>query len=373
MPYDSFCYGAGIEPRKWSTESKEALETKIEAVESKKKKIEGVGTDDVSKINGDKVVVAQIPHTKGKIQAIAWGPNQDDTRLGCVDQAGACFVWETTKKKRMYGCVSTFAQCMAISQDQENPMMLVGGMRNATVLYKKDPDSAIMKESKTWILHDGYISSLHFLDNGKRYISSSGDANICIFDISAAATEVVCTMRGHTKDAQSIKFAKDDKAKNTFITCSSDKTVKMWDIRSATCVATFESESELNSCCIFPDGKLIAAGGEKDKTFVFDVRAMKQVGKYARNNMKTASCEFSRSGRELYIGHDDGALIVWDMFGSGENKNYVKKIEAHTTYDGAKKVDITASRVCAMEISPAGYLTTGGFDGKVNIWGAKPE
>jgi len=132
------------------------------------------------------------------------------------------------------------------------------------------------------------------------------------------------TLRGHEKDAQSIKFARDGK-ENTFITCSSDKTVKLWDMREGKVAKSFATDSELNACAFFPNGNLIAAGGEKDKTYVFDVRAYRELQKYARNNMKTASCEFSSSGRELYVGHDDGAIIVWDMFASGENKNYAKK------------------------------------------------
>ena len=180
-------------------------------------------------------------------------------------------------------------------------------------------------------------------------------------------------MRGHAKDCQSIKFPRDDPSKNTFITCSSDKTVKMWDVRCASCTHTFVTDSELNACTIAGDGNLIACGGEKDKTYVFDVRSYEMVGKYARNNMKTASCEFSKSGRELFIGHDDGALIVWDIFGSGDNKMYSKKIEAHTTFFSDKKVDVTRSRVQALEVGPAGFLASAGFDGSVKIWGAAPR
>ena len=71
-----------------------------------------------------------------------------------------------------------------------------------------------------------------------------------------------------------------------------------------------------------------------------------------------------------YVGHDDGSIIVWDMFGSGDNKQYAKKIEAHTTLDASGKIDITSSRVQALEVGPRGYLASAGFDGYIKIWGA---
>ena len=147
----------------------------------------------------------------------------------------------------------------------------------------------------------------------------------------------------------------------------------MWDVRSGICTHTFESDSELNACAIFPNGNLIAGGGQKDKTYLWDVRAYKLLNKYARNNMKTASCEFSKSGRELFVGHEDGSIIVWDIFGSdGENRTYESKIEAHVVKEQGdpSKIDTSKSRVQILDVGPAGFLASGGFDGKVKIWGA---
>ena len=199
---------------------------------SKKKKYEGTGGDGLAKLAGkhaDHVVKKTIPHSTGsKIQALAWGPGESDQRMAVVDQIGTLFVWHTAQTRRMYGCVYPFAQCVALNADQANPMVLVGGMRNATVLYKKVQGEPQLKETKTWVAHDGYISSLKFMNDNK-YISSGGDADIRIFDLNAAKTnESLCIFRGHSKDCQSIKFARDDKSMQKFITCSSDKTTKVF-------------------------------------------------------------------------------------------------------------------------------------------------
>jgi len=330
-------------------------------------------------------VKKMIPHGKkssdgqapNKIMALAWSKSANDPRMAIIDQMGACFVWDTEKTLRCGGFIYPFAQCLALAPKScATPMVLVGGMRNASELYIQEPGVAKMKAKKTWIAHDGYISSIHFMAEGAKYISSSGDGDIRLFDIEKSGkSDSLVTLCGHSKDAQSIKFPRDDKSENVFITCSSDKTVKMWDLRSAECTHTFKTFSELNACSMFPNGQMIACGGEKDKTFVFDVRANRIVNLYRRNNQKTASCEFSKSGRELYVGHDDGSIIVWDIFASGKNKEYAHKIEAHTTFKDEKKTkpDETASRVQVLDVGPDGFLASGGFDGKVKIWGAPDD
>ena len=110
--------------------------------------------------------------------------------------------------------------------------------------------------------------------------------------------------------------------------------------------------------------------GEKDKTYVFDVRAYALVSKYARNNQKTASIAWSKSGRHLYVGHDDGALITWDIFSSGENKMYASKSEAHLVRHPDGRPDTTSSRVQELSVNHDGVLASCGFDGCVNLWTA---
>jgi WD40 repeat protein len=310
--------------------------------------------------------------SSNKLNGLQWAPSgQFETRIGYVRQDHMFGVMDVTKNNGVWGGKAPWAQCIAMHPSVDG-IIATGGMENATKLWAKSDTPGKVANTKTIIEHDGYIASLFFLNGGNDYISASGDSDIRVIDVEKGTTKL--RFCGHDKDAQSLCFPADTPGGKRFATCSSDKTVKLWDLTSGKCTHTFLTDSELNACSMFPNGEMVACGGEKDKTYILDVRAYKQVSKYARNNQKTASCQFSRSGRQLYVGHDDGALITWDIFDDGANKNYASKIEAHTNfYPGTQKPDITSSRVQAMDVNADGVLATCGFDGKLKIWSAPPE
>ena len=47
---------------------------------------------------------------------------------------------------------------------------------------------------------------------------------------------------------------------NILASCSSDKTIKIWDIESGACLSTLDVDGEVCSVSFSPDGEFIAAG-----------------------------------------------------------------------------------------------------------------
>lgn len=341
------------------------------------KQVEGDKTTDQIQVS---VAIKQLKSDKDKIPVKITGFNWCSATdanapfYGCIAYARQDHMMAVVNSNNctITGKVTKFAQCVALHP--KSNIILSGGMDNATTMWKKEDGKNDLQMTKVITEHDGYICSLEFCEGGDKFMSTSGDSDTRLFDVERKTS----TMRfcGHSKDAQSLSFVPDGSAPQVFATCSSDKTVRLWDIRTEKCTAVMTTESELNTCSWFPNGSAIACGGEKDKTFFYDVRALKQIAKYARNNQKTASTCFSASGSHLYVGHDDGAIIIWDVFGNCENKAYVAKVEAHSYRDFKtdKIPNATRSRVQEMKLSPHGVLTSAGFDGHLRLWkGAKGE
>merc|ERR1711935_662272 len=147
---------------------------------------------------------------------------------------------------------------------------------------------------------------------------------------------------GHVGDANSIRFARDGN-QNIFVTCSTDKTCRVWDARNSTQAAThtFEASGECNGAAFFPSGQAVAACCHDGKAFLWDLRTQNKLQVFGRNGSKVSACDFSKSGRIFYCGYEDGHVGLWDTFGSGGIKH---KVTAHTDNEVNNKI-VSQTRV----------------------------
>lgn len=132
-------------------------------------------------------------------------------------------------------------------------------------------------------------------------------------------------------------------------------------------------EDKLTAADFFPNGNAIASGGQGQTTYMWDIRSIKQIAAFKRNNMKVTGVAFSISGRALYVSHEDGRVIVWDTFGSQENQKYAIKHDAHFVSIDPKNSKAGAapeSVITFCSLKPDGeFLATGSFNSDIKVWG----
>jgi len=329
-----------------------------------------------------------VPSGKGKrqipkkINGIKWGDGGAEfkDRIAFARQDHVLTVYDCAKKTMVAAAKAPWTQCMAMHKNK----VVSGGMDNAVTVW--DVQSGKLAEKKKIVEHDGYISSLVMSKDGTKYFSSAGDGDSRLVDLAKSTT--ITRFCGHTKDALSLNFARDDEGQKLFATCSSDLTVKLWDVVSGKCVADLKGKpgvgmfpsycrrgldapvAAYNTCAMFPMEKMyVAAGGVGDFVYLFDIRTQTMVTAYRRDNQDVTSLAWSSSGRVLYAGEDDGSIIVWDIYtNDGENRSYSEKKQAHVAYDHANNIDKTQSVVQSLAVSEDGILASGGFDSKVILW-----
>ena len=193
-------------------------------------------------------------------------------------------------------------------------------------------------------------------------LSAGGDGNVAKYDIEKGA--VTGVGKGHIGDANTIRFPTGVQGGgNLFCTGSTDKSVRIWDVRDLKCVAHFKAAGEVNCSAFFPNGNAVASADHDGQCIVFDVRTGGKLQVFTRKKQRAATCDFSLSGRIFYVGYEDGHVGLWDTFATG--KGITAKVQAHT--DCARSID---KMVHNLRLAPDGNVfATGAYDGLLKIWG----
>ncbi|XP_057992709.1 DENN domain and WD repeat-containing protein SCD1 isoform X2 [Hevea brasiliensis] len=229
---------------------------------------------------------------------------------------------------------------------------------------KQDLSTAGQKKTQTNVRvlrgHGGAITALHCVTKrevwdlvGDRedagfFISGSTDCMVKIWDPSIRGSELRATLKGHTRTVRSVSSDRgkvvsgsDDQSvivwdKQTsqlleelkghdaqvscvrmlsgerVLTAAHDGTVKMWDVRTDTCVATVGRCSSAVLCMEYDDSTgILAAAGRDAVANIWDIRAGRQMHKLLGHTKWIRSIRMV--GDTLVTGSDDWTARVWSV------------------------------------------------------------
>ena len=304
-----------------------------------------------------------------KIQAMAW--HKDSKSLIVADQGGNLVLWDAKMKLRKKFVLAPFM--LAATLHPEKNLAVVGGMENIINVYDINPelgtDCKLVKQLEG---HDGYISSLLYMDNAAKantLLSSGGDGSIIAWDEDTWQKKA--EFIGHTDGCGSLcKPMNGCDDVNMFATASSDQTVRIWDLRSGQSSYTLHVPAGSNRCCFYPTGTAIAAGCTNGTVYVYDLRSQTPFCTHERNKSSVSSMDVSKSGRAIYVGYDDGIVCGWDSFFASDPSAHAFKLDAHQTSGTSHSGTVHQRKVAHLSFAPDGScFATGGFDSLIKIWG----
>ena len=146
-----------------------------------------------------------------------------------------------------------------------------------------------------------------------------------------------------------------------FATSSTDKTMRVWDLRQPLAVRKFTAKYPANCCAMMPESKGVMCGCDNASYEFWDIGSGQQA---ARGKVKKGRCEsitISASGRIVYTGWDTGTLIVAD--------SYIPDNRKELTKDNCKGMHDAA--VCGLSTAPDGTaIVSSSFDCTAKVWGA---
>jgi WD40 repeat protein len=136
---------------------------------------------------------------------------------------------------------------------------------------------------------------------------AADDKTVVLLD--ARTHEPAASFQGHEKAVLSATFSRDSRR---LASCSSDRTVRVWQVGSGACQVLSGHTDEVFAAAFHPDGKRLATAGRDRAVWLWDLGPGEEVARLLGHTSYVWSLAFSPDGRTLASGSGDGTVRLWD-------------------------------------------------------------
>ncbi|XP_075981702.1 guanine nucleotide-binding protein subunit beta-5 [Anticarsia gemmatalis] len=290
---------------------------------------------------------------QSKVLCSDWSP--DKRHIVSSSQDGKLIVWDAfaTAKELTIAMPSTWV--MACAYAPSGNMIAAGGLDNKVTVFPLggagDEEPAARK--RTFATHTSYMSCCLFPNTDRQILTGSGDGTCALWDVESG--QLLQSFQAHAADVMALDLAPSDMG-DTFVSGGCDRAVLVWDMRTGQAVQAFDThDSDVNSVKYHPSGDSLATGSDDSCCRLFDLRADREVARYAKESIMFGvnSVEWSVSGRLIFAGYSDYTACAWDALRSAR----VCVLCGHE------------HRVTRVQLAPDGTaLSTASWDATVRIW-----
>lgn len=188
--------------------------------------------------------------------------------------------------------------------------------------------------------HDDFVCSLLIFDG--KLISCSSDATIKIWNMETG--ECLNTLEGHTDQITAITVVS-----GMLFSFSSDQTIKAWDIDTGGCLNTFTNDVAFGDTLVFSEGKAFSVSNAVIYCADFETReAFTVFCGHEKAISSVATCD-----GKLFSGSTDGVIKIWDI----KTKKCLRTLDANGR-----------SKLIRSLVAYDGKLFSGSVDGVIKVW-----
>jgi Prp8 binding protein len=167
--------------------------------------------------------------------------------------------------------------------------------------------------------------------------------------------ENFAVLSGHTGAIMELHFSTDS---NLLFSCSTDKTIRLWDVQTGVCIRKFKGHTSfVNSCQPARRGpQLICSGSDDGTVRIWDQRKKDAVNKFECTYQVT-SVTFNDTSEQILSGGIDNDIKVWDL----RKDDLAYKLQGHN------------DTITSLRLSPDGaYVLSNAMDNTVRLWDVRP-
>lgn len=216
------------------------------------------------------------------------------------------------------------------------------------LVYEWQSESYILKQQG----HFDSMNALCYSPDGSRVVTASDDGKIKIWDINSGFC--LATFDEHTSAVTGVQFAKKGQV---LFSCSLDGTVRAWDLIRYRNFRTFTSTTEriqFNSLAVDPSGEVVVASSLNSfDIFVWSVQTGQLLDNLSGHEGPVSFLSFGVESSVLASASWDKTIRIWDIFGRSQQ---VEPIQLY-------------SDVLAIAMRPdSKQLAVSTLDGQVSFW-----
>lgn len=168
---------------------------------------------------------------------------------------------------------------------------------------------------------------------------------------------------GHRADIRSVALSSDDR----MLASASNGSLKIWNVRTQTCIRTFECGYAL--CCAFlPGDKVVVVGTKSGELELFDVASAVLLDSVAAHEGAVWSLQVHPDGRSMVSGSADKSAKFWNFKIVQEEVLGTTRTTPRLRLAQARKLEVSDD-VLSLRLSPdARYLAVALLDNTVKVF-----
>ena len=204
---------------------------------------------------------------------------------------------------------------------------------------------------KTLVGHSNYVESVAYSPDGTKIISCSEDKTIKIWNANTG--ECLKILEGHSVDVKSVAYSPDGKR---IISGSIDRTIKIWNANTGECLQTLKGHTGIvRSVSYSPDGKRIISGSWDKTIKIWDANTGECLQTLMGHSECVLSVAYSPDGTKIVSGSDDKTIKIWDA----NTGQCLETLKGHS------------NKIESVAYSPYGTrIISGSWDNTIKIWDA---
>lgn len=284
----------------------------------------------------------------GMVRDISWSP--DSKRLVIVGQGnkqfGAAIMFDTGTSVGTIGYHSK--EINSCDYRPVRPFRVATASEDYQAALHEGPPFKFLRSFKD---HGNFVQVARFSPDGKLLATAGSDGKVFLYEGKTGELVKSLGEKAHTGSVFGLCFSPDG---SQLMTCSGDKSVKIWDVESASELIVFKmgkNIEDMQQACLWMGDNLISVSFSGEINFLDKNNPDTPLRVLSGHINNITALAISNDKSAVYTGSHDGRICKWNP-----NTGEAVRVSGsgHT------------SQVCAME-SIEGTIVTAGFDDKMRF------